>query len=127
MAKITLEEKEAINKICAVAKKDKSVVSDLLYSLLLYITMELYKGNRSIIIPFICNLNIEEKDVLNSKEGVVEKKIELTALPLQGLIDEVVAISKDEITFSERYLQKKIFNWLCEKLEIDDLELEEDV
>jgi hypothetical protein len=126
LAKITLEEKTAVQKICAVAKKDKAVVHDLLYSILLYTTKELYKGNRSIVIPFICTLNIEEKDILNTKDNITEKKVMLSATPLQGLIDEITAISNDEITPSEKYLKKKIFSRLKDLLEVDDLELEED-
>lgn len=126
MAKITLEEKTAIQKICAVAKKDKSVVYDLLYSILLYMTKELYKGNKTITIPFVCTLNIEEKDVLNTKDNVIEKKVTLSAEPLQALIDEITAISNDRMTPSEVFLKRKIFNWMKEKLDIDDLELEED-
>jgi hypothetical protein len=126
LAKISLEEKTAVQKICAVAKKDKAVVHDLLYSILLYTTKELYKGNKSIIIPFICTLNIEEKDVLNTKDNITEKKVMLSAIPHQGLIDEITAISNDQITPSEKYLKKKIFSRLKDLLEVDDLELEDE-
>ena len=126
MAKLSPEEKVAIQKICAVAKKDKAVVHDLLYSILFYITKELYKGNKTITIPFVCTLDITEKDVLNTKENVTEKTVLLSATPLQGLIDEIVAISNDESTPSEKFLKRKIFSWLKDKLEIDDLELEDD-
>ena len=127
MAKIlSPEEKVAIQKICAVAKKDKAVVHDLLYSILLYTTKELYKGNKSITIPFICTLNIEEKDVLNTKDNVTEKKVMLTATPHQGLIDEITAIGNDEITPSEKFLKRKIFAKIRDLLDIDDLELEDE-
>lgn len=126
MAKILPEEKVAIQKICAVAKKDKSIVYDLLYSILLYFTKELYKGNKTITIPFICNINIEDKDVLNTKDNIIEKKVILSATPLQGLIDEIESISRDEITPSEKYLKKKIFSRIKDLLDIDDLELEDE-
>lgn len=126
MAKLSNDEKIAIQKISAVAKKDKLIIQDLLYSLLCYATKETYKGKKSFTIPFICTIDFKETEVLNVKEGVTENKVVLTATPLQGLIDEIDAIVKDKMTPSEKYIKKRIFSKLKDLLEIDDLDLEED-
>ena len=126
MTKLSVEEKAILKKMSATSKRDEQIITELLISNLCTITRELYSGKRSFIIPYICKFDIEEKQVLNIKEKVQETKLFITATPCKGLLDEFTAIQNNEVTPSEKYIKKRIFDRTKYLLEIKDLDLDVD-
>ena len=121
MPKLSLEEKEFLQRICAISKKDKQTVKDVLLSLLMVSTIEIYKETNTIIIPYICSLKVEHFDKMTPKGVKVE--VVLEAIPSTALIEEITAVSEGEITPSEKYVKKQIFKIFLDLLVLDDVEL----
>lgn len=122
------EDKEFLEKISSICKHDKTVVYEVIKSLLFCYTHELYKGiedptySPQIVIPFICTLTVDYKDEVTSR-GVLTK-VNLTAEPQDALIDEINRISENQITPTEKLILKQIeakFNKIL-KVEKDEMD-----
>jgi hypothetical protein len=115
--KLTLEEKEFLQKIKAISRKDESTLMDVFISLIHCMTIAVYKEQNEIIIPFLCKLKLEYFDEATSKGTVT--KIVLNAEPSEFLKQEISAISEGEDTPSLKYIKKKIFGKFKQYLDLD--------
>jgi hypothetical protein len=113
--KLSLEEKDFLDRIVSISCVDKTVVKEVLQAILKMITIELYADFNTIYIPYICSLNVTSYENLSSKG--VETIVELEATPSKNLIEEVIAISEGEITPTQEYTRQKIYKSLEDKIE----------
>lgn len=115
--KLSLEEKEALQKIKAISRKDENVLVDVFISLIHCMTIAVYKEKNEIIIPYLCTLRLNFFDE-NTAKGTVTKII-LEAEPSEFLKQEITAISEGEDTPSLKHIKKKIFGKFKQFLELD--------
>jgi len=62
------EEVDFLEQICAMSKKDKETVRDVLRSLLMVTTANLYFEKDTIYIPYLCKLKIKYEDVIRTNK-----------------------------------------------------------
>lgn len=112
--KLSLEEKDYIDRISGILGYDKNVVKDVFQTFLNLVTIELYSGSNTIYIPYVCSLEVDSHEKLG-KAGV-QTVVELQAQPMQSLIDEVKAVSEGDITPTRLYMRKQIMDELNEDI-----------
>ena len=95
MAKLDLDEKLFVRKIVALARKDKETIRDVMLAFVKMATIELYRGSNEIIIPYICRLKVQTKQV-QTYQGLINE-ICLEATPTRTLIAEYNAIFEGQI------------------------------
>lgn len=123
--KLTLEEKNFIERIVAISALDKKSVKTFFRSLLIASTIAVYSEEDEIVIPYLCKLKIKYNDYLDTKKGSTVK-VNMYAEPCEELIAEIKAISEGEQPPSKKYIKKEIFEEIKNKLEISELDLDMD-
>lgn len=120
--KLTVNEKQAIEKICAISNKDKRTVREVLLALLKMSTLEMYmainEDKTKITIPYICDLDVSYSDAVSKKGGYV--KINLEAIPNEGLSEEITAIANGDLTPTKDFIKKSIYKSFGDMLEIEN-------
>jgi hypothetical protein len=106
MLKLSMEEKDFLDKVVAFSGIEKTQVKEVFKALLRVTSLLLHGDNNEIYIPFICKLLIDHTDVLTDKG--IKTHVKLTALPSECLRGEVTAICEGDILPTERYLKKQI-------------------
>ena len=126
--KLSVDEKHAIEKICAISGKDRNTVKDVLKALLIMSTLEIYmsvnEDSHKIIIPYLCNLDISQSERVSTEKGGYIH-VELDAHINEGLQEEIQNIAVGNLTPSKQFIKKKIVRNLQNILEIDE-ELEDE-
>jgi len=113
--KLSLEEKDFLDRIVSISCVDKAVVKEVLQAILKMISIELYADYNTVYIPYLCSLTISSYEKPNKKG--VETIVELEAIPSENLIEEIKAINEGEITPTQEFTRQKIFNKLEEIIE----------
>lgn len=115
------EDREFIDKISAVSKHDKTVIMEVMRSLVYCATLEIHKSVEEpdyipqITIPFIADIKIIYSDTVTSKGLVTDVTLEAT--PKRALIMEIIDVYEGETTVSEKSIWKQIkakFNRILE-------------
>jgi len=120
--KLTLEERNFVEKITAISALSKRSVKTFFKSLLMACSASVYSDENEIIIPYLCKLKIKYNDYVTEKGTKV--KVMLEAEPCDELIDEIKAISEGNQPPSKKFIKKEIAEELKNKLEIDELDLD---
>lgn len=119
----TPEEKDFFEKICAVSRKDKATVKEVLLALLYVSTKQSYSAKFSkaeyaeITIPYICSLKWKYKDKFVGNGITTE--VEMLATASNALKRELSCISDGETTPTEKYIKNLISNHIDEVLELN--------
>lgn len=131
---LTPEEKSILNRIAVLSEKDIQTVKAVFLGILKMVTLEIYgclyssqncnediDNKISIILPYLCKLDISWLDKITQKE--VLTNIDIKAKPLVSLIKEIENISEGVGTPSEKFLEIKVAKGFMEKLDIFDIDL----
>ncbi len=130
--KLTPEEDNFFQMICAVSTKDSNTVRDVLSAILTSMLLTIYnqynedlkkqiKDNTiEFLIPFICKLRVDYKDHVVGKGKAVN--VNLSALPSSVLINEIANIIDDKDLDLIKNIQKGISMKINNILEIDENE-----
>jgi len=113
--KLSLEEKDFLDRIVSISGLDHVMVKEVLQSTLKMITIELYSGNNEIQIPYLCKLNLSSYEKLENTG--VATIVETEAEPSQHLINEIRAINEGEITPTQQFTRQKIYKKIEEIVE----------
>jgi len=119
----TAEEKDFFEKICAVSRKDKATVKEVLLAILFVATKQSYAAKYSkkefveLTIPYICSLKWKYKDKFVGTG--VTTNVEMDAVASNALIRELSCISDDVTTPTENYIKNLIANHIDDILELD--------
>jgi hypothetical protein len=105
--RLSLEEKDALEKIAALSLYDKKIVENVFISLLKVISLELFKDENTIYIPYIGALTISYKDKIISGEGI-DVVVNLQVEASESLQQEVKQFSEGEILPTQDYMRLKI-------------------
>ena len=97
------DEKLIMDKISAISKRDRQSVRDVMLSLLMCMTIEMYGDNFELYIPYIAKLFVEVK-----KHDDLNVEILMRAEPSKAFIAELQAILNNENTPTEMYVKKQI-------------------
>jgi hypothetical protein len=108
--RLSLEEKDFLDRVSAVSGYDKTIVRDVFQSFLNIITLELYSGCNTINIPYVCSLEIDSYEKI--QQNGVETIVELQAIPSSSLIDEIKAVNEGDITPTQQYIRKQMIEKL---------------
>jgi len=119
MSTFTNEEKIAFKKICSISTKDKTTVRDVLFAILTYAGMEAFKEDNEIIIPYLCKLKLNYKEIINEKG--IESIIDVEGEPSSLLLKEFACIKNDEKPFTKKYFEKQNRLHFKNLLKIKDL------
>lgn len=122
--RLSVEERLQIEKLSSILKKDKTIVRDVLISILMGMTLEIYNDNDEIIIPYICKLKLDAVDI-STKKGMYTQ-VKLQAEPLPALIEEINAIRSGETTPTEEFIKRGIFKEFQSLLDLEDVEIDND-
>jgi len=118
------EEIDFFEQICAISKKDKDTVRDVLKSLLMVTTANLYFDKDEIYIPYLCKLKIKYEDAIRVNNKTARAwsttDISVTAEPLTALIKEIVAINEGDDPESLQHLDNSIAMKMSQLLEVID-------
>ena len=114
--KLSLEEKDFLNKIVCTSGIDQVIVKEVLQAILKMITIETYWENEELVIPYICSLKLSSFEKIK-KEGV-ETEVELKAKPSKHLISEIKSINEGDITPTQNLTRQKIFKEIEDTLEL---------
>lgn len=116
-------EKDALEKISVLSGKSPTIVKEVLQSVLIMCTLEIYKQEKKnienifeIYLPYICKL------VLSCTENGLEKKITLKTIPAKALIEEVTAIMDGDETPTIKFIKNQIKKNIDSLLEVPELE-----
>lgn len=109
MALLDEDDKLFLDRICSVSRLDKSVVIEVLNSILNVAVVEIYAERNEITIPMICKLKIDYHDVVQGGKGVLTQ-VDLEATAKKGLISEINCISEGEETTTQKYFKEDIKN-----------------
>lgn len=122
-----------IEKVSALSGKDRNVVNDVFQSLIIAVAMEIYqneykhnKENQAeFTIPYVgtISINFYNKEL---EKGKVSTIIESKITPSPALEEEVKDILEGNISQTQKMIKKRIQKILLNKLEIEDIEIEEE-
>lgn len=118
-SKISLEEKDFLEKVSTFSCVNIQTVKNIFKYLLKAITIELYGENTTIYIPYICKLEIKHYCKTN-ETGRKEVIVELESTVLDSLKDEIINVEKDDITPTEKDIKKGIINKISNILGVED-------
>jgi hypothetical protein len=117
-------ELDFFEQICTVSKKDKETVRDILRSILMVTTANLYFDKTEIVIPYLCKLNIKYEDAIRINKKTSKcwstTDISITAEPLTALIKEIVALNEGDDPESLQHLDNSIAMKMSQLLEVVD-------
>lgn len=115
--KLSLEEKDALEKIAALSLYDKKIVENIFISLLKVISLEMFKDVNTIYIPYIGSITIDYKDEIISGEGI-DVVVSLQAEPSESLKQEIKYFSEGEILPTQEYIRSKISKNLYDRVDM---------
>jgi hypothetical protein len=115
--RLSIEEKDALEKISALSLYDKKIVENVFISLLKVISLELFKDENIIHIPYIGALTISYEDKNIAGEGV-DVVVSLQAEPSESLRQEVKQFSEGEILPTQDYMRLKISENIIERVDL---------
>lgn len=114
--KLSIEEKDALEKIAAISLYDKKIVENVFISLLKVVSLELFKDVNTIYIPYIGAVTINYSDEFIPEIGI-DVKVNLQMEPSENLKLEVKQFSEGEILPTQEYIRLKISENLTERVE----------
>jgi hypothetical protein len=122
------EELDFYEQICAISKKDKETVRDILRAILMVATANLYFDKDEIIIPYLCKLKIAYSDAIRVNKKTSKcwstTDISITAEPMTALIKEIVSINEGDDPESLYHLDNRIAMKMSQLLEVVESEQE---
>ena len=114
--RLSLEEKDFLEKISAISLYDKKIVNDVFISLLHVISLELFNEENIIYIPYIGSFNIDYYDKIEPGKGV-DIQVSLQAEAADSLKDTIKQFSEGEISPTQDYMRLKISENIKERVE----------
>ncbi len=106
MSILSDEEKIAFEKIASLSLKDKTVIKDVLFSILSYASIEGMRSDSSeVIIPYLCKLKINYSE--SACEEGMKSNLQIEAEPLPSLYKEYVCIKNGENPPTKKYFEKQ--------------------
>lgn len=115
--KLTKDEKQFIERVAAVANKDKNLTRDIWRAFSIALTKELFGGNNKLILPFVGEVEFE---VVNKPaKGGVESRVVSKFTPSEFFTETVADIASGKTTPTERYLEEELERALATLLKAD--------
>lgn len=118
MAMYDEDDKNFLNRICSVSRLDKSVVEEVLNSILIVTNLEIYGERNKVTIPGICELSIDYCDEVKGNKGVVTK-VTLEAKPKKALVNEINCISEGAHTTTGKSFKQDIYDRFRQTVGVD--------
>lgn len=106
--KLSNEEKNFLDKICAVSCKDVNTVRDVLRAILIVSAKEVYAGSKTVNIPYVCRLALDTTS---------SDTVRLSAEPNDNFVKEVKAILSGDTSPTEEFIGREISKTLESILE----------
>ena len=114
--KLSLEEKDFLEKVSAISVYDKKIVNDVFISLLHVISLELFDEENIIYIPYIGNISINYYDKIEPGKGV-DIQVDLQAEASDCLKNTIKQFSEGETSPTQEYMRLKITENIRERVE----------
>jgi len=121
--RLSTEEKNYVNKICAVTGKDDSTVREVLRGILVTAILEVYAGRNEFIVPYIGKIKTAHKNIVHQKKensSKINLKLILETIPSKWLKREYKSVIEGNITSSAKFVRSQIQKNIRNMLDVSE-------